>query len=281
MVLNRGKLRQWVSRRTLSPPIASRFAVFHIARHGDALIVSVGSAGSQDDWASTVERVVTDETADHVEAWPGRQQYVVRAYSDGNEESVGEFPFALAANAGAGGETVALLAAQTPDHDAAMIGQIPLQDFGHPHAMVMGQQMRHNESLMRCCVDLAMSSRERDGQIIARQQHQIDKMADERHKLLDAAEQMYSRKQERELVQNSWDEDKSRKDAMLSRVLEMVLPEMARSAGLSLSGDVADEIKKLFLKLPEDVQSKVVSSLPKEDGKRLLDLFEGKTETQH
>jgi len=285
MTINRRKLCEWVARRTLTPPMATAFKLFHVARHGVALVAEIPLSGGAEDWPEHVARACHEEATGHVDGWPGRQQYIVRAYVEGNDEPVGEFPFGLAAQ---GEASTAELAQATPDYQAAMAGQIPLQDFSHPHAQVMAQQMRHNEALIRFLVDVTMHSRDRDGAIINRQQSHIDKLEADRFRIVEMTEDMLSRKQERAIKQERWETDKQRKEQLMAKLLQFVIPEAARRFGMTSTlsenqqqgAEELDEIKQLFLKLPAEMQNEIVNQLPEEDSDRLLSIFEGRS-TKH
>lgn len=281
MTLNRRTLAEWVGRRTLQPPVATTFRLFHEGRHGLNQVCELPLEGGAEDWPDHIARLVHDESQTHASAYPGRQQYMVRAYADGIDQPIGEYPFGLTAGDEGSAATLSL---QTPDYNTAMTGQIPLQDFSHPHAMVMAQQMRHNEGILRSLVDVTMHSRDRDGAIIKRQQEHIDHLEADRMKVLEMAEELMSRKQERQIVQEKWDSEKRRKDQIMAKLITFVLPEFAKRAGVAgvkaapSNGEAdkeLDEIKRMFLKLAPETQNQIVAELPEDDSDRLLTIFEG------
>ncbi len=273
MGLNRRKLKEWVARRCLTPPSPASFVLMHVGRHGAAIVCKIDADdGAPDDRAAAVERAASEEAADHVEGWPGLQQYKVMAL-DGKGGSAGEHPFTMQAG--------------SRDDGAAQLG-MPTPDMGHGgdgmgvNAMVTIQQMRHNEGLVRALVDMAGSARERDQEIIGKLQVANDKMAGKHLDLVDLLEGMMTRKQERELAQQTYEEDKARKDKTLSVIMKFVMPAFAKEAGIDLPNDVATTVREIFLRLPEETQNQIISELPEPDGQKLLALMEGaSTETNH
>lgn len=281
MALNRRKLKEWVTRRTLTPPLAIRFALWHSGKHGLSLVCQLATEGGTEDWPDVIERQVSEEAQDHANGWPGRQQYLVQAYTEKSDESIGEFALSMtASNTSLATTSLSLLDNETPDAELMNAGNLP-PDFNHPHALVTTQQMRHTEALTRYVVELSMASRERDGQIIAVQQKQIDEMSKSRLDMTDMLEKMLSRSQERSLVQDKYDKEQGRKDKIMSTLLGFVLPEMARRAGVPLPEDVSNDIRLIFLKLPDEMQNEIMAALPEDDKDKLMDIFEGKTETTH
>lgn len=271
MALNRRKLREWIGRRALTPPLAVRFELLHVAQHGTNMVCQLNVQGSTADWAELIERQVSEESSDHVAGWPGRQQYIVRAYSEA-EDTVGELPFALTARDGMGSEATADLMQTPPDVEEFMRGQLP-DNFSHPHALVTQQQMRHNEILTRLMCEMAMHSRERDVGIIKSQQEQIDKMQRSRDEAVELREEMMDRSAERDMRIGKYTDDKARKDKLLSHVTKIILPEMARQAGLPMTDDILIELKRFFMALPQAVQESI---LEQPDSNRFLDLVFGK-----
>jgi hypothetical protein len=274
MGLNRRKLKEWVSRRCLTPPPPTSFALHHIGRHGPALVCRLEAEGAPDDRGDAVERLVSEEVADHVEGWPGLQQYKVVAL-DAKDQPMGEWPFTMQA-AGARDDATSHLALPTPD-----MGGMGAESLNHAHTMVTVQQMRHNEGFARALVELAMSSRERDADIIAKQQRQIDKYADRQLDVIEMMEGLMTRKQEREIAHATYEEDKHRKDQVLSKITQYILPAMAREAGVQLPEDVGESIKMIFLRLPEDTQSLIIKQLPEIDRAKLFEVLEAEPETKH
>ena len=119
MSLSRRKFRAWVCRKTVCLTPAETFGLYHVARHAHALhLVSKLSFSSNDpdDRADELERQVTEEVTDHIEAWPGRQQYVVRAYDEEGGE-VGEYPFSMSAQ-NTRTESAEVMLMPTPRHGA-------------------------------------------------------------------------------------------------------------------------------------------------------------------
>ncbi len=273
MGLNRRKLKEWVARRCLTPPAPAGFALMHIGRHGPALVCNLAAEGAPDDRADAIERLVSDEAGDHVEGWPGLQQYKVVALNE-KGAPMGEHPFTLAA--GASDDTASSLAMPTPD-----MGGMAGTELNHAHTMVTVQQMRHNEGLVRALVEMSMTSRERDQEIISKQQRQIDKMQDRQLDVIEMMEGMMSRSKERELTQQAYDEDKERKDKLLAKVTQLILPAMAKEAGVAVPEDVVETVRGIFLRLPDETQNKIIADLPKPDAEKLLELMESGAETKH
>lgn len=271
MGLNRRKLKEWVSRRCITPPPPASFALMHVGRQGAlALVCKLEAEGAPDDRANAVERLVSEEASDHVEGWPGLQQYKVVAL-DQKDEPVGEHPFTL--QSGAREDNAATLGMPTPD-----MGPAGAESLNHAHTMVTIQQMRHNEGLVTALVDMASASRERDQAIIETLQSANDKMSHRQLDLIDLVEGMLTRKQERELTQQAYEEDKGRKDAVLAKVVKYILPAFAKEAGVPLPDDVATTVKEIFLRLPAATQTQIIEELPEVDGEKLLALMEGNTE---
>ncbi len=300
MGLNRRKLKEWVARRLLTEPKPSSFALLHEGRHGTSKVCDlVAESGSPEDRAAIIERSVSEECKEHAEAWPGRQQYLVRALDAGGK-AIGEHPFWMTAT---GNRASTALAMPTPEqedaaHHAHIIDpQRAVPEMSHAATMVMCAQMRHNEGLVAKIVELATDHAERDAGIIRDQQLQIDRMEGRRLETIGLLENLLSQKQERDLVQVEYDNQEKRKDRMMGKLEDVVFPAIMRSAIVKgmlkkdkgddgpLSDDAADEIKQLFLKLPEEMQSKIVSELGEEDAHRLMDLFsrghENREDTEH
>ena len=158
--------------------------------------------------------------------------------------------------------------------------------------MVMVQQMRHTEGLVAKLVELSTEHSERDAGIIRDQQLHIDRLEGRRIETITLLESLLSQKQERDLVQAEYDNQEKRKDRMMGKLEDVVFPAIMRSAivkgmlnkdkgdGTPLSDDSAEEIKQLFMKLPEETQSKIISELGEEDSHRLMDLFASGHETR-
>jgi hypothetical protein len=268
MGLNRRKLKDWALRHMLRVPPANAFAVYHVGRHAPSLVTAItADEGTTDDRAETIERITVEEVTDHVEAWPGRQQYFVKATGENNDD-LGEFAFAMSSRGNSASSDLTVYPPENDPHGSS--------EFQSPHAMVTLQQMRHNEGLVRWIVELSRSASERDAQIMAAQQRQIDLMEDRRMDVVGMLEGMYSQRQERDLKQSKQDKDEARKDKLLRLVTNFVIPEMARRSGFTPPGDVAEEIKQIFMRLPEDTHTLILEQLPKPDRDKLLDLFEGK-----
>jgi hypothetical protein len=177
---------------------------------------------------------------------------------------------------GARDDNASQLAMPTPDMGPGMV------DGQGVNAMVSIQQMRHNEGLVRSLVDLASSARERDQEIISKLQLQNDKMSNRQLDMIDLVEGMLTRKQERELTQAAYEEDKERKDKTLGVIMKYVMPAFAKEAGIEMPGDAAATIKDIFLRLPVETQNKIIADLPEIDGNKLLALMEGAdTEATH
>lgn len=297
MGLNRRKLKEWVTRRLLTAPKAEAFALLHEGRHGASKVCDlVANSGSPEDRAAMVERLVSDECKEHVEAFPGRQQYIVRAL-DGKGNAVGEHPFSIAAT---GNASSSALAMPPPELESAYANQVidpqRVPEMSHAATMVMVQQMRHNEGLVAKLVELSTEHAERDAGIIRDQQLQIDRMEGRRLETIGLLENLLSQKQERDLVQAEYDNQEHRKERLMTKLEDVVFPAIMRSAIVKgmlnqgkadgvISDDAAEEIKKLFLKLPDEMQTEIVNELGEDDAHRLMDLFarghEGREDTEH
>ncbi len=286
MGLHRRKLKEWVARRLLTAPKADSFALLHEGRHGTAKVCDLAAdSGSPEDRAAVVERAVSDECKDHVEAFAGRQQYLVRAL-DGSGKAVGDHPFWITST---GNKASGALMLPTPEQDADSHAHIidpqrNAPEMSHAATMVMIQQMRHNEGLVAKIVELSTEHAERDAGIIRDQQLQIDRLEGRRLETITLLEGLRSQKQERDLVQAEHDNHEGRRDRLMGKLEDVVFPAVMRSAVVKgmlnkgkkdgvISDDSADEIKQLFLKLPEEMQSKIVSELGEDDAHRLMDLF--------
>ena len=189
---------------------------------------------------------------------------------------MGEHPFTLQAK-GSGDGSGAQLALTTPDMGQGM----GADSLNHAHTMVTVQQMRHNEGLVTALVELAMTSRERDGEIIAKLQRDNDKMRDRQLDVIEMLEGMMTRKQEREIAHATYEEDKQRKDQVLAKITGFILPAMAKESGIKLPEDVAETVRQIFLRLSDDTQNQITKDLPEVDREKLLELMENSEETKH
>ena len=272
MSLNRRKLKEWVTRRSLTPPVAERFALYHQSRGGPNIVLNLIADGSGEQLADGIERQVREESKDHVEAYAGRQQYLVRAFDEHNAQ-LGEYPFALTASRTVT-DAASALALPTPDQDDVFNGQAPEQ-FSSPYAMLLNQQMRHNEAMVRYVVEMSMAKGERDCQIITKQNEHIDRLEGRRIEYIELIEGMYSERDERTLKLKRYETDQARKEKLLGTITNFVLPEMARRGGIPL-GDGLTELKQLFFRLPKKLQDEVVASLPPDDAEKMIELLVGK-----
>lgn len=242
-----------------------------------------------------LERQITEEVAAHVDGLPGRQQYLVRAYR--GEEQIGEFCFWEQALGSAASEAASALSFHTPDADPFNpFNTAPGQrvEFSHASSMTVVQQMRHNEVLMRCLVDMATKNRERDNELIANLTRSVEKYQRNELKAADMMEGMMSRAQERKLVQEQHDAEEARKEKLLGKLNNYVLPEIARRMGLpglapggapsdgasGADGDL-DRVAQLFLKLDSKLQEKIIEELGEEDASELLSVFERRGGAAH
>ncbi len=309
MAFNRRKLREWVARRSLTPPVAKAFALWHVGRHAPSLVCQLPcEAADPTDRQHEIEQAVQDEVADHIEAWPGRQQYLVKAY-DAAENEVGEFALSMIAR-DSRMDVSAELALRTPEQEAAVA-------MGHescansPAAMVMMQQMRHNESLVGRLYDLSVANSERDARLIALLTKKNEKLEDRRFEAVEMIEAMYCRRQERNLRQQKFDDDKNRKERLLSNLTTMVLPEIAKRVGLPANASRPTHVptngsngangssgangasgssgangagahredprvaamREIFMKLPDQMQNDIVNALEPDDQHALLSIF--------
>jgi len=289
MSLKRRKLRDWVVRRLLTAP-AARFELHHIARHGSSKVCDLAPGeGSAEDRAATVERQASDESRDHADAFTGRQQYVVRAVG-GAAEQLGEHPFWIAA--GGLAEGASALALPTPEQLHAAHGDVyvpidpqrmPGHELSHAVVQLVSQAQRHNEALMRQLVELSTSHAERDAEIIRSQQQQLDRYEDKRLERHQWTEELLSKKLERDMSHEAHMNQERRKDRLMDKLEKFILPAIMKSAAIKglLGGatdqqtkdDVADRIRQLFLKLPEETQNQIIAELGEDDGHALLDLF--------
>jgi hypothetical protein len=291
MSLNRRRFVDWIERRMLS--VGDRPASFHLCHlgrsGGHSLVCKLEPVAEApaDDIAHALAEQIEAEAIDHVEAWPGRQQYVMRAYTEAGHDA-GEFAFFQTANHISHTHTHAVggITELTPEQAAFAGGNMAQPELlGHPLAMVASQGMRHAEGLVRFMVEQSAMNRERDAQIIKQQQAMIDKMQGRQTKMMDLVETMSSRQAERELAEQSYNDDKDRKDKLLDRLTTLVLPALAERAGvptalLGADGGVdINEIREIFLKLPDEMQDSIVGTLSEKDQATLLSIFKRKTET--
>jgi hypothetical protein len=271
MTLNRRKLHQWIDTQMCTPPLANRFELFHEGRFGVNRICQLAfdEELAPDDAPSELERQVSETVGDHCDGFPGRQQYMVRAFSD--EHPRGEFAFGMSANAMLHTGAAEAMGHEPPDMEAG-------RSFSHAHAQVSAQQMRHNEALMRGFVELAMSQRERDADIIAQQQQTIQKSQRQQMDVYSMIEDMLCRQQERRLVEAKYDKDEERKGGLMKR-LDFIIPEIARRAGVPMmaKGDGGEgspastrEMAAFFMDLSKEMQEGVLDALGDEKGLELL-----------
>ncbi len=289
MPLNHRRFVDWVERRMLSAAGSpSRFELCHVNKAGGYAVVCklepMEGAGA-DDIAETLAEQVAAEAMDHVDAWPGRQQYVVKAYTK-EEHDAGEFAFYETANAVTNSRASEMLIDMTPEQHALAGGHLPQPEMlGHPTAMVASQQMRHTEALVRSIVDMSTRQSERDTQIIRQQQSAIDKHDGRYIQMLELVEDMHSRQAERELEAKKYDDDNNRKERLLSNLTKYVLPAIGLKAGALVggkgkpaAGDDDDaktvaKIRAIFLNLPKETQDKVLADCTEEQKDTLLDAF--------
>ena len=272
MGLNRRKLKDWATRLLLRQPPALRFSVYHISRHAPALVLQISADGTAEDKAAAIERSTADEVTDHVEAWPGRQQYYVQAFG-ADDEDYGQFAFSMAARGNGAGADMMVA---PPEHDPHM----PFDASQHPHALVTVQQMRHNEGLVHALVQQSRAAAERDAEIIAGQQRHIDQMEERRIDFWQMIENMHSQKQERELQSANLTAENDRKEKLMKMITGFVIPEMARRSGVKLPGDVQEKIKGIIMQLPAETHELIMEQLPEKARDELLQFMEGKQEQE-
>jgi hypothetical protein len=294
MGLNRRKLTEWVCRKLVSLPMATRFTLWHEAKHGRHLVSHLTSDGlDPDDVASDVERQVSDEAGGHIEAWPGRQQYVVRAYA--NDEEIGEYPFSLDRH-----DTVSAvesLALPTPEmeYQAEFYPSGGYSVSSPSAARVESQQMRHNEVLVRALVEQTTRNYERDERLIASLQRANEKHEARRFEQVELLEEMYSRRQERSLLQQQHVSDAQRKERLVTALTTMVFPALASKAGSILGGvgptgpsprpqgadataepteeDDLQTLAHIFMTLPSEKQSEFMEALSPDCQVQLLNII--------
>lgn len=287
--MRRRKLRDWVVRRLLTHPSAG-FELVHLGRQGASSKVCdlPAGEGSAEDRSACVERHAADESREHADAFTGRQHYVVRALSDKGEQ-LGEHPFWIAA--GDMAEAASALALPTPEQVHAAHGDVyvpidpqrmPAQELSHAVVQLVSQSQRHNEALMRQLVELSTSHAERDAEIIRSQQQQLDRYEQSRLERHQWTEDLLSRKLERDIAHESHQNQERRKERLMDKLEKFILPAIMKSAAIkgllgsadkATKDDMAEKIRQLFLKLPEETQSQIISELGEDDGHALLDLF--------
>lgn len=286
MALNRRRFQDWITKRGLMPPIADGFILYHLTQHGPSVLCKLGAdEPTPEDLAAHIEREVSDEVRGHVDGWPGSQQYVVRSFA-GNDQT-GEFAFSDSASLTS--SAAAEIQLGTPDQDP-LKSNMPV-GFETPHAMVTVQQMRHNEGLVRMLADVVMHSRQRDSETISALTRTVEKYQRDSMKTLELIEGMQTRKLERELIQKKYDSDEQRKSAIMGKLTGLVIPAIARQAGIdkvlmppskpSVDANAIEEVKKLFLKLPSEMQDSMLEELGEDDAHRLLNIFQGKHEADN
>ena len=271
MALNRRRFIEWIGRRMLYGDNPARFDLCHLDRaRGSSLVVKLQPLPNvaTDDIANHIADEVHNEVLDHIEGWPGRQQYAIRAFTAGGEE-VGEFPFVQTANSVIHTNAGEMLSEATPEQNALASGMLPNpEQLGHPTAMGAQQLMRHTEQLTRFTVEMASMRAERDAQIIRIQQTSIDKHTAQQSKMVEVMEAMYSRQAERDLAEKTYRDDESRKERLLDNLTRLVVPALAKRAGVpaelvgaatAVAGDGAGDgaarssvVRDIFLKLPEN-----------------------------
>jgi hypothetical protein len=289
-MLNNRKLRDWIEMRMSLPPLADSFRLYHESRHGYSLLAQLAWEVEPAELPDHLERQISDEVTQHVDGLPGRQQYVVRSYR--GDRQTGEFTFWEQAVTGAASEAASALAFNTPDADPFGPFQSPRGgDFSHASSMTTVQQMRHNEVLMRCLVDMATKNRERDVELIANLSRQVEKHQRNELKVAEMMEGMMSRAQERQLTQEKFDADEDRKERLLAKLNTYVLPEIAKRLGLpgmAPTGDGGsetdkdlDKVAQLFMGLDSKLQETILNELGEEEAAELLSVFERRGGASH
>lgn len=275
MSFPRRRFVDWCARRLLTAGEEPRsFALYHVQRTGTAaLVAKLALCGDgADDVAAHVAELAEKEAQDHAAGFAGRQQYAIRAYGAGTPESgapeLGEFPFRYAHSS---------IGVQT-DAATELLGPMP-----EPSAraavtdMATVQLMRHNEGLVRLLVEVTSQKGERDAEIIRAQQAQIDRLTQRQLTSYELVERLLSEERERELKERAWDADEARKDKLMARLEEIFFPAVQKRFGIPMpgagGGGVLDEIRELFISLPDATQSAVLDALPDDKAHRLLDLL--------
>ncbi len=289
MALNRRRFQEWVERRMLSAgEVPARFQLEHVSKAGPCSLVCklepISDAAGADDIAQIVAEQVHQEAIDHIEGWPGRQQYVVRAYTETDRE-VGEFAFFQIANHITHTQASRSMVELTPEQDAMAAGHLPnAEQLGHPTAMVANQQMRHNEGLVRYMTEMSAMSRERDASIIRSLQASNDRHEDRNMQMMQLFETMCSKQLERELATKTYEDDRDRKERLMENLNKWVLPEIAKRVGVALpasdkssgedSATMVADIRDIFLSLPDEMQNAFVAELEESKRDRLMSIFE-------
>ncbi len=305
MGLNRKKLKEWVHRKLMAVEPSEAFTLWHVGQHALQLVAHLSSAERNSDAVvDDIEQQVVYEASGHIEAWPGRQQYLLKA-NDRDGEEMGEYPFSLnGRQALSPGEA---LAEPLPELEHLAGGRVG-PEFSHPAALFMLQGMRHNEALTKMVIEMGGRSHERDGRIIAAQQRTIEYLEKEKREFFDLHEEMRCRRHERELKQQEHEADAQRKDRLLGSLQTLVLPPLAAKLGAALSVDspvplpaavsppdgsaeahaANDErteedpsekddlqaIATIFMSLPADKQAEIMDSLSAENQQRLLEIIQ-------
>ncbi len=286
MSLNPRKLKEWARKKAVTIPALDSFSLWHVERYDRRLISRLSiEAGSPIDQADDLERLVSEEVIDHTEAWPGRQRYVVQAQDEAGD-ALAEFAFSMTA---ATPSAAALLTQPTPEMEAAYGGMIGA-NFSSPDTPIVFQLMRHNEALLRLVVEMSTGQAERDRKIIAQQQRSIDKANAKRFEVVELLEEMYCRRQERNLSQARHEADVRRKQELLSALTNTVVPSIAealrRRFGIDTPGEGVDNTqphesdsetteqssKQFFHTLPQQLQE-LIRSLSPEDMQELISIF--------
>lgn len=307
MALNRRKLRDFIELRLTQLPLADRFVLVHEGRFGpnEVCVLDFDPKLPEEDAPSSLERLVSETVEEHVDGFPGRQQYFVRAFA--GDTPRGEFAF---------GETASFssrvgqaLTQDTPEMDrlshasayggggGAAAGLAPLT---HAHAQIVAQQMRHNEALTRGIVELSTRQSERDAEIIAGLQRNLARHEDRAAEMIQLREEMLSDEQVRRLQDLKFERDDQRKERLTKR-LEGLLPHIFRRLGVPASvaghitggsqkaetksgeadahegpdpvGGLVTRLRDYFMGLPPQVQDEVMDALTDDHAPELLNII--------
>jgi hypothetical protein len=250
-------VERWVARRLVQPPAPEHFSLRHVsAETGESerterLLVRDGDPALV---AREISSAAYELARDHAAAWPGRPQlYRLGAVVKGKIE--GSFPF----RARAEGKLKA---------DALADGSEPPTAGG-----IVAQHMRFTESAIRIALEAnaeTIDALRRDNMDL---RATLSRDQDRRLKFIETFEELLDRSAERRLDLKRHEDESNRRNAMAAKVIEELLPPMARKLPTFLDkvlkpeGGAADVLKKVWSvlgSLPEEQRGALVRALPPE-----------------
>lgn len=269
--MNARRFAQWIGKVHLLPPGADSFELWHVSREvGEALVSRLDSSAEGDELPRSLEREALEAARGHAEGFEGTQRYAVRARA--GDQQLGEFAFRVLSTA------LTTSSAQTLADPIPEEQSIAGADMPKAIAMMVVQQMRHNEALTRTMMEMCARSNEQLARENASLRRHQDAAEDRRINSIELMETMLSDQHKRELETREAESRHARRERLWSTLEQRVMPALAKRWGFPLPqpGDDKRDVTKvarIFMSLPDDMGHAILEALDEGDREALLEIF--------